>query len=115
MRGLIVAALLLLGACALTPQQQMYAASGEYNVILGEIAAYEAKPRCVPPQVVACSDPELVEELRKRVKEANELIEKAEAIAQSSPTQAAALVSAAREILIAAQGLMLKEAANEGE
>ena len=123
MRGLlhfaisILTASMLLPACAgmekpPSPAQAVFMLSSQYNLLLGEIDAYESQPRCIPPAVVACSDPEVVEELRGFVAEANPLVAEAERVAREQPDNGNAIsnaAGAARKALAVLEQYMIAE------
>lgn len=58
---------LLLAACssfkAETPQQRAFALQVDYNAVAAALLSYESRPRCPAPH--PCSDPSIVDEIRK--------------------------------------------------
>jgi hypothetical protein len=65
----VALALGLLAGCASrlaeTPAQMVFAVQTEYNGLLAIALAYESMPRCSETRPQPCSDPLIVEEIRK--------------------------------------------------
>lgn len=79
--------LLLLAGCAATegetPQQIVFGLKSDYKAVLELAVTYESLPRCPQPDTAVCSEPEVVDLLRKADNHANTALNGAEEVVRS--------------------------------
>lgn len=97
MRKLLIAPLLLLLAVvgcsgASTPAQMVFAAKSRYQIALDLADQYEDLPRCTLPDApIACSDPGIVDVLRKTDLAADSALDNAEIVVRDPASTESAL------------------------
>lgn len=85
-RGLAVGCLLLVSACsgAETPAQIVFAAKERYKVALSLAVEYNKLPRCdIPAAPLVCSEPRVVDILRKTDEAADAALDNAEVVVRT--------------------------------
>lgn len=117
MRGVVAPLLLLvLANCATveaeTPAQVIFALKSDYRAVLELAVTYESLPRCPQPDTVVCSDPDVVDLMRRADNHTATVLSGAEQVVRSagaSPDTLDLVVSSARQALEAFRSIVREE------
>ena len=106
-----------LAACASleaeTPAQRVFALKSEYRAVLGLAVDYESLPRCPGAATPVCSEPAVVELLRRADRQAELALDGAERVVRS-PAASQGAVALAVEAAGAAVAVLRQILADEG-